>query len=76
MKYSLNVKASNNPNAKIELDLLENFNGYLTKESCIKINGLTDNFDYLEVSAVLNETDLNKLIGMLLQAQQNIRKNG
>ena len=76
MKYSLSVKASNNPNAKIELDLLEDYNGNITKETCIKINGLNDNFDYLEVSAVLNETDLNKLIGMLLQAQQNIRKNG
>lgn len=76
MKYSLNVKASNNPNAKIELDLLEDYKGNITKESCIKINGLNENFDYLEVSTVLNESDLNKLIGMLLQAQQNIRKNG
>lgn len=76
MKYSLNVKASNNPNAKIDIDLLEDFNGDITKESCIKINGLNDIFEYQEVSAVLNESDLNKLIGMLLQAQQNIRKNG
>lgn len=76
MKYSLNVKASNNPNAKIELDLLEDYNGDITRESCITINGLSNGFEYQEVSAVLNETDLNKLIGMLLQAQQNIRKNG
>ena len=76
MKYSLNVKASNNQSAKIELDLLEDYNGEITRESCITINGLYNDFDYKEVSAVLNESDLNKLIGMLLQAQQNIRKNG
>lgn len=76
MKYSLIVKASNNPNATIELDLLEDYNGDITRESCITINGLSNCFEYQKVSAVLNETDLNKLIGMLLQAQQNIRKNG
>jgi hypothetical protein len=76
MKYSLKVKASNNPSATIELDLLEDYNGEITKESCITITGLDNSFDYKEICAVLNESDLNKLIGMLLQAQQNIRKNG
>lgn len=76
MKYSLFVKASNNPNAKIELDLLEDFNGNLSKESCITITGVNENFECKEVSSVLTENDLHKLIGMLLQAQQNIRNNG
>ena len=75
MKYSMGFKSINNPNASFDVKLLEDSKGELTNELSISIHGIKEDFSIDNVSAVISSKELNSLIGMLLQAQQNIRRN-
>jgi hypothetical protein len=75
MKYSMGFKSVNNPKASFDVHLLEDSKGDLSGELSISIHGIKEDFSLDNVSAVISAKELNSLIGMLLQAQQNIRKN-
>ena len=72
MKYVLSLKAGNNSGHEIAVSFVEDFNGDITDEVCVNFQGLED-FKTIETFLILNEKDLNNLIGMLLQVQQKLR---